>query len=124
MAVVIVEDEPAVRKGAVRILQAAGFEVLEAGTAEAGLRLIQREPRRISHLLADHHLPGDMTGLQLARLISVNWPFITTIVTSGDLDVRGQALLYGMHYMPKPWTRERLLAALTGSRSARTRLAS
>lgn len=123
MAVLIVEDEVGIREAAAAMLRTAGYDVRESGSAEAGLRMIQREPEAYTHVLADYHLPGDMNGLQLARMVSINWPFIATSVTSGDADVRGQTLLYGMRYMPKPWAREQLLGLLAEEPVARLRIA-
>jgi two-component system, response regulator PdtaR len=40
-AVLIVEDEPLIRMGAVYLIEDAGFEVCEAGSADAAIALLE-----------------------------------------------------------------------------------
>lgn len=65
VAILLVEDEPAVRLVMADILSDNGYTVLEADTGQAALRLIL-SPARIDLLLTDVGLPGGMNGRQLA----------------------------------------------------------
>ena len=40
-AVLIVEDEPLIRMGAVKIIEDAGFEVIEAASADEAIRILE-----------------------------------------------------------------------------------
>jgi CheY-like chemotaxis protein len=53
-AVLIVEDEPLIRMGAVSLIEDAGFAVYEAGSADAAIALLERheEIRLMSTCLA------------------------------------------------------------------------
>lgn len=63
--VLVVEDELLVRETVVDRLLEAGFQVLEAETAEEGLDII--EQRSVSVLFTDIRLPGAMDGWQLGE---------------------------------------------------------
>jgi CheY-like chemotaxis protein len=63
--VLVVEDEPLVRFGAMDALQDAGFEVVEAGNADAALAVLSTRDD-ITVLFTDINMPGSMNGLELA----------------------------------------------------------
>jgi two-component system, response regulator PdtaR len=64
-AVLIVEDEPLIRMGAVSLIEDAGFEVYEAGSADAAIALLERH-EEIRLIFTDVDMPGSMDGLKLA----------------------------------------------------------
>jgi PAS domain S-box-containing protein len=72
-AVLVVEDDPAVRRLAVRMLTDLGYRALEAVTAQQALELCHREKGRIALLLADVGMPG-MSGPELARAMRPDCP--------------------------------------------------
>jgi len=90
-AVLVVEDDPEVRVLAVTILRDMGYKVLEAGTADAALRLVE-DGAPIDLLLSDVVLPGDANGPELAREILRRRPGIKVLFTSGYSD-RAASLL-------------------------------
>ena len=56
-AVLIVEDEPLVRIGAVNIIEDAGFEVIEAANADEAIGILEcRSDVRV--VFTDIHMPG------------------------------------------------------------------
>jgi nitrogen-specific signal transduction histidine kinase/CheY-like chemotaxis protein len=63
--ILVVEDDAEVRTVTVTILGDLGYEVLEAGTAAAGLTQLERNPG-INLMIADIVLPGGMGGRELA----------------------------------------------------------
>jgi CheY-like chemotaxis protein len=78
--VLVVEDEVLVRDMIVHELTLAGFEVLEAGSAEDALALLKAE--RIDLLFTDIRLPG-MDGWQLAEHIRGLHAEVPVIYASG-----------------------------------------
>jgi CheY-like chemotaxis protein len=54
-AVLIVEDEPLIRMGAVSLIEDAGFEVYEAASADAAIALIELHDGDLSHLYRCGH---------------------------------------------------------------------
>jgi|HubBroStandDraft_1064217.scaffolds.fasta_scaffold344046_1 CheY-like chemotaxis protein len=69
-AVLIVEDEPLVRLGAVKIIEDGGFEVIEAASADEAIRILEcRSDIRV--VFTDIHMPGSMSQTRSCRPQSV-----------------------------------------------------
>jgi CheY-like chemotaxis protein len=101
-AVLIVEDESLVRLGAVRSIEEAGFEVIEAANADEAIRILEsRSDIRV--VFTDIHMPGSMDGLKLAHAVRNRWPPIKIIVTSGRSQVSEQDLPEGGLFFAKPY---------------------
>ena len=66
VAVLIVEDEPLIRLGAVYQIEDAGFEVYEADSADAAIALLEVH-KEICLIFTDVDMPGSMDGLKLAH---------------------------------------------------------
>jgi DNA-binding LytR/AlgR family response regulator len=64
--ILIVEDEALIRMSGCDMLDEAGFEVLEAATADEAIELL--EQHEIQVLFTDVDMPGSMNGLELAGL--------------------------------------------------------
>jgi CheY-like chemotaxis protein len=84
-----VDDEDLVRMSTADMLADLGFEVREAGSAEAALRLV-REGAKVDLLVTDHLMPG-MNGTQLAREAQVLRPGLPILIVSGYAEVEGLA---------------------------------
>ena len=67
---------------AVKIIEDAGFEVIEAGNADEAIQILERRSD-VRVVFTDIHMPGSMDGLKLARAVRNRWPPIKIIVTSG-----------------------------------------
>jgi two-component system cell cycle sensor histidine kinase/response regulator CckA len=104
--VLLVEDAPAVREVARRILERYGYRVVEAATGEAALRLAADLPGQVDLLLSDVVMPG-MGGRSLAdRLTSLN-PAVKVLFMSGytdDAAVRLDVLGAAATYLQKPFS--------------------
>ena len=102
VAVLIVEDEPLIRMGTVYLIEDAGFEVYEAGSADAAIALLElhNENRLI---VTDVDMPGSMDGLKLAHYVRGRWPPVKIIVTSGHVTVTEESLPSGALFIPKPY---------------------
>lgn len=64
--VLLVEDEPDVRRLAARLLGELGYRLLEAGDGPAALAILAEQPH-IDLMLTDVVLPHGMSGIELAR---------------------------------------------------------
>ena len=101
-AVLIVEDEPLVRLSAAQMIEQAGFEVIEAGSADEAIRILEsRSDIRI--VFTDIQMPGSMDGLKLAHAVRNRWPPIKIIVTSGRQLVMEEDLPEGGRFIAKPY---------------------
>ena len=67
------EDEPLVRMLGVDVLEDAGFAVVEATNAAEALKTLETTPE-VRVLFTDVNMPGQMDGLQLARLVHEQRP--------------------------------------------------
>jgi two-component system, response regulator PdtaR len=112
-AVLIVEDEPLVRIGAVNLIEDAGFEVIEAANADEAIGILEcRSDVRV--VFTDIHMPGSMDGLKLAHAVRNRWPPIRIIVTSGRELIAEQVLPEGGRFFAKPYNPIEILDALRG----------
>lgn len=101
--VLVVEDEALLRMNAVDIVHQAGFEVLEASTADEAIDILEaRDDIRV--VFTDIQIPGSMDGLKLARAVRGRWPPIQIIATSGRVKVSEHDLPQGGRFLPKPYT--------------------
>ena len=102
VAVLIVEDEPLIRMGTVYLIEDAGFEVYEAGSADAAIVLLELH-KEIRLIVTDVDMPGSMDGLKLAHYVRGRWPPVKIIVTSGHVKVTEESLPSGALFIPKPY---------------------
>lgn len=105
--VLVVEDEPLLRFALASELDAAGFEVLEAGnTAEAETVLAARPP--VDVLVTDVQMPGPRDGMVLAKMVRAQSPTTKVIVASGRPPPDCVALVADAFY-PKPYDLGRII---------------
>lgn len=80
--VLMVEDEPAVRRLAVRALSDQGYSVLKAGAAAESIRIMEEAAARVSLVITDMLMPG-MGGGELADILQAAHPDLKVLLTSG-----------------------------------------
>lgn len=101
--VVIVEDEFLVRDLAVCELEDNGYTVVEFDTADAALPYLRQHGGRTAALVTDVQMPGTLDGLQLTDIVSLIWPDIPVLVTSGGSLVDPARLPHCAKFLRKPW---------------------
>jgi signal transduction histidine kinase len=80
--ILVVEDNPALRRMVVLQLTTLGYQVREAENAAAALAMLEsREP--VDLLFADVVMPGKLDGYDLARTVRDRWPSCRIVLTSG-----------------------------------------
>lgn len=108
--VLIVDDEPSVRMITRLFLEAAGYAVADAGDAGEALVWVRGAERPFGAILLDLTLP-DRSGTDLLPELRALSPGARVILVSGqpeeNVPDHGADI-----YLPKPFTREQLLAAL------------
>ena len=105
VAVLLVEDEPAVRMVMADVLRDNGYTVMEADTGYHALNQI-RSPARIDLLLSDVGLPGGMNGRQLADAAREHRPHLKVLFVTGydEQAALGSGLMaQGMAILTKPF---------------------
>jgi two-component system, cell cycle sensor histidine kinase and response regulator CckA len=115
--ILVVEDEENVRRLAARLLEAAGYEVLEAGGLSEALDACDGGSRTIDLLLTDVVLP-EASGPEVAERLHEQQPDMRVLLTSGYGDevlhrhgVDGE----GAAFLTKPFTRDTLLRAVAAA---------
>src|SRR5580698_10436877 len=107
-AILIVEDEPKMRRLLELNLGEEGWTVTSAGDAEAGLKIFSQEPFDL--VLTDFKLPG-MTGLeflQSIRRISTEIP-VVMMTAYGSVETAVEAMKNGANnYVLKPFSLEEI----------------
>lgn len=112
IVVLVVEDEPLQRMMAVDLVIDAGFDVVEAGSADEAVEILEgRTDIRI--VFTDVDMPGSMDGLKLAAAIRDRWPPIAIIVTSGHLTMQDAILPSGSVFFSKPYDSAKVTEQLT-----------
>jgi DNA-binding NtrC family response regulator len=102
-AVIVAEDEYFIRLLAADALTDRGIEVLEASNAEHAIKLLEIHAQNVGVLFTDIHMNGQMNGLQLAQYVTLRWPWIVFLVTSGLTVPALHELPKGGRYLAKPY---------------------
>jgi PAS domain S-box-containing protein len=111
--ILLVEDEPAVRRSAALLLARAGYVVYDAGDGEEALRLWQVHRERIDLLLSDLVMPAPWSGRVLAAKLRSERPGLPVAFMSGydpTTALKGDDASTVEKYLQKPFTSESLLA--------------
>ena len=109
--VLVVDDEPPIRKLLRTGLGTQGYQTLDAPNAKTALELMADKPDLV---ILDLGLP-DMQGLDLLREIRARWEDLPIVVLSsrGDETAKVEALDLGADdYVTKPFGMEELLARI------------
>ncbi|GGB23307.1 hypothetical protein GCM10011380_11280 [Sphingomonas metalli] len=107
----LVDDEELVRVSTADILADLGYDVVEAGSAEAAVRLLEDEAA-FDVVVTDHLMPG-MTGTDLARHAQERWPGLPVLLVSGYAELDG--VDSGLPRLTKPFRKDELAAALAAA---------
>ncbi len=114
--ILIIEDDPGIRRGLALTLKTEGYRVTEAENGRAGLEAAGTQLPDL--VLCDVNMP-EMDGYavveQLRRMPALaSTPFIFLTARGEHADVRKGMALGADDYLIKPFTRAELLEAITG----------
>lgn len=99
--VLLVEDEWFIRFDVAEQLRGAGFEVVEASTADDAMDYIS-SGERIDALLTDIRMPGTLDGLEFAGRVRDLRPMLLILVASGSVELESAASRVG-RFIRKPY---------------------
>ena len=105
--VLLVEDEALIRVIGTDALEEAGYDVLEAGSADEALELLEAY-NEVLVLFTDIRMPGSLNGLELARIVHERWPKMKLLLTSGDTWPSENEIPDDGRFLPKPYRVETL----------------
>jgi len=109
--ILLVEDEPAVRNVAIRVLMNQGYFVLAASNGEEALALAEKVGGAIDLVLTDVVMP-DLGGPELVARLLERWPGLRVVYMSGYAE--GDKLRAGMQdpktsFLQKPFSADSLV---------------
>jgi two-component system response regulator HydG len=92
--VLVVDDDPLHRRLSVDVLQASGFELFEAASAEEAFQLLGSQP--VDVIVSDYKLPG-MSGLELLQKVGTppEAPPVVLVTGLGDERIAAEAIRLG-----------------------------
>lgn len=100
--VLVVEDNPLIRMGAIDLVMAAGYEALEAEDAEEAIRILESRDD-VDLVFTDVQMPGTMDGIKLSHYICDRWPPVKLMVASGVSVIEESSLPVGSRFFSKPY---------------------
>jgi DNA-binding NtrC family response regulator len=106
LVVLLVEDDDAIREITSMILEGAGHEVHAMPNGDAAEKWL--ETGKADVLFTDVRMPGKVTG----DVLALRHTNMHVLVTSGEAREQHHWLPKDMDYLPKPYDRRTLLAAL------------
>ncbi|MBI5576735.1 MAG: response regulator [Deltaproteobacteria bacterium] len=112
--ILVVDDEPSIRKLIVSTLQPLGFNLLEAGDGVEALESSRSVKGTIDLLITDIIMP-EMNGIELAGIIRKERPDILVIYTSGYTNstiLKQEIFDDRTSFLQKPISPKRLMAKL------------
>ena len=107
----VVDDEPLILLDTSDIVTDAGYQVVEATTADQALAYLETHAV-FDLLVTDIQMPGTMDGIALARHVGERWPHVKILVVSGAVIPLGGVLPKGARFIPKPLDRAFALRTL------------
>lgn len=106
LKVLLVEDDEALRELIAEALTMLDAQVITYANADLALVELER-CAAVNLILTDSRMPGQMDGLQLAKLVAERWPELPIMVTSGNR-MAGDVLPTKAVFLAKPWTLDAL----------------
>lgn len=111
LTVLVVDDDPAVRKVASKALRRVGYDVVEARGGAEAIELTRAYDGRIDLLLTDVVMPG-MNGRELSERLRAARPDLPVLFMSAHAE--DEVFLHGvrvslMDFLPKPFSLEQLV---------------
>ena len=118
--ILIVDDEKNIRRTLRMVLASEGHEISEAGSAEDGLKELERTPADV--VILDVNLPG-LDGIGMLREIKRTDPDCMVLMISGEASVAiaVEATRIGaFDFLEKPLAKERVLLAVRNALERRS----
>ena len=115
-SVLIVDDEPNIRRMVGALLGAEGYEVREAPDGSTGVaRALENEPDAV---LLDLMMPGDLDGMAVLARLRERFPELPVVMMSGKAELSDAVRatkLGAFNFLEKPLTPEGVLLSLAAA---------
>jgi CheY-like chemotaxis protein len=114
LPILVVDDEPGVRRLACQALERGGYVALEAEDGAQALRILEQHAGAVALVLTDIRMPR-LDGIELEQTCRERWPSLPVMLMSGEVTRDWIArLVRGAHppVLRKPFLSETLLDAI------------
>jgi DNA-binding NtrC family response regulator len=111
--VLVVDDDPGVRRLMARLLRTRGYTVSDKEDAESAMAFLESTDPPVDLVVTDVVMPG-MSGLRLAEEIERRWPGVKVLLVTGyaEGDALGASRTVRRPLLPKPFTPAALAATV------------
>jgi two-component system, NtrC family, sensor kinase len=113
--ILLVEDEPSLRKLTRTVLERYGYRVITAVSGPEALQLWSQHATEVDLLLTDMVMPGGISGYELAQRLLAQKTGLKVIYSTGyslEMADRDAVLQPTDHFLSKPYTPEKLATAV------------
>jgi DNA-binding NtrC family response regulator len=84
VCILVVDDEPGVRRLACQALEREGFVTIEAEDGAEALRILEQQTPLIELVLSDIRMPR-VDGVELEQTCRERWPALPVVLMSGEV---------------------------------------
>jgi CheY-like chemotaxis protein len=109
--ILLAEDYRSAREVTAMVLEAAGYKVIATSNGTLALNILESEAT-IDLLLSDVQMPGGINGIELAKCVQMK-RLMPIVLTSADPLSSFKWFPENVIFLPKPYDRRALLAAVT-----------
>ncbi len=113
--ILLVEDEPDVRRLAHAVLEQNGYNVLTAANGDEAIEIWKEHGEHVELLLTDLVMPGGMGGQEVARRLQTDNSRVKVIYMTGyspEIAGKEMRLQDAENFISKPFTREAILSKI------------
>jgi two-component system, cell cycle sensor histidine kinase and response regulator CckA len=112
--ILLVDDEQSVRAIVVKILRRAKYNVLEAESGEAALKISDAHQGKIDLVITDMFMPG-LRGPEVVKSLAPRRPGLRALFMSGYTDQDSRSgVPAGANFLHKPFSGKELTTAVEG----------
>lgn len=104
--ILLVEDEPSIRVLLAKYLTQLGYTVKTAADGHEAIQIFAENQKNTRLVLTDIIMPGQMTGIELAEILTAQKPGLPIVFSSGYSDKKVPAnivLSEGKNFLGKPY---------------------
>lgn len=110
--ILLAEDERSAREVTALVLETEGYRVITASDGSGALELL-KNGAVVDLLLSDIQMPGGIDGIELAQRVQMTSQ-LRIVLTSANSRDSFARFPDNVAFLPKPYDRRALLAAVTG----------
>lgn len=101
-SILVLEDDDLLRMLLVEIIEDIGKAAVAYSSADEGMNFLESGADQLSLIISDINMPGILNGYALSKIVTLRWPSLSMILTSGEI----QGVLElgpNISFLPKPW---------------------